>query len=135
MKNILFTLIIILLAYNSFSQNIAIKSGSSSAGSSITQSLKDSTVIVFDAILGTSASVTIAGNRQLLFSNFNNGMFLSLAITQDATGSRALTLPDSKVINGGIGVISLTQNGGAKDVITFFKINNIIYCNYGKNYN
>lgn len=101
-----------------------------------TQTLTDGATITFDANSGVSARVTLGGNRTLAFSNFRNGMFLSLLVIQDGTGSRTLTLPAStRVINGGAGAVTLTTAASSHDILTFWKINNIIYCNYGKNYN
>ncbi len=101
-----------------------------------TQTLTDGATITFNAANGRSARVTLGGNRTLAFTNFSNGMFLSLLVIQDATGSRTLALPAStRVIAGGAGAVTLTTTAAAHDVLTFWKINNILYCNYGKNYN
>lgn len=100
-----------------------------------TQTLTDGATVTFDASLGRSAMVTIAGNRTLSITNFSNGQFLSLLVIQDGTGSRTLTLPSCKVINGGSGAVTLSTAASSQDILTFWKINNIIYCNYGKNYN
>lgn len=101
-----------------------------------TQTLTDGATITFDANAGVSAKVTLGGNRTLAFSNFRNGMFLSLLIIQDGTGGRTITLPAStRVINGGAGAVTLTTAASSHDVLTFWKENDIIYCNYGKNYN
>lgn len=101
-----------------------------------TQTLTDGATITFDANSGTSAKVTITATRTLAFSNFNNGMFLSLLVIQDGTGGWGLNLPaGTEVINGGAGVVTLTTAAASEDILTFWKIGNKIYCNYGKNYN
>lgn len=101
----------------------------------LTQQLTDGTTITFDAQKGVNAYVTLGDNRTLTFSNFNNGMTLSVVVIQDGTGGRTLTIPGCKVIGGGAGAITLSTAANAQDILTFWRINNIIYCNYGKNYN
>lgn len=101
-----------------------------------TQTLTDAATVTFDANLGVSAKVTLTATRTLAFSNFNNGMFLSLLVVQDGTGGWGLNLPaGTEVINGGGGVVTLTTAAASEDILTFWKIGNKIYCNYGKNYN
>lgn len=101
-----------------------------------TQTLTDGATITFNANSGVSAKVTITASRTLAFSNFNNGMFLSLVVIQDGTGGWGLTLPAStRVIGGGAGAVTLTTAASSHDILTFWKINDIVYCNYGKNYN
>lgn len=102
---------------------------------STTQTLTDGATITFDASLGVSAKVTLGGNRTLAFTNFSAGTYLTLVVIQDGTGSRTLTLPTCKVINGGAGAVTLTTAANSEDILTFFKIGTTIYCNYGKNYN
>lgn len=102
---------------------------------STTQTLTDGATITFDASLGVSAKVTLGGNRTLAFTNFSAGTYLTLVVIQDGTGSRTLTLPTCKVINGGSGAVTLTTAANSEDILTFFKIGTTIYCNYGKNYN
>lgn len=101
-----------------------------------TQTLTDGATITFDANAGVSARVTITATRTLAFSNFRNGMFLTLLVIQDGTGGWGLNLPASaRVINGGAGAVTLTTAASSHDILTFWKINDIVYCNYGKNYN
>ena len=102
---------------------------------STVQTLTDGATITFNANLGTSAKVTLGGNRTLAFTNFSQGTYLTLVVIQDGTGSRTLTLPTCNVINGGAGAVTLTMAAGSEDILTFFKIGTTIYCNYGKNYN
>jgi hypothetical protein len=102
---------------------------------SVVQTLTDGATVTFDANLGTSAKVTLGGNRTLAFTNFSAGVYLTLVVIQDGTGSRTLTLPTCKVINAGAGAVTLTTAAGSEDILTFFKIGTTIYCNYGKNYN
>jgi hypothetical protein len=101
-----------------------------------TQTLTDGATITFNANSGVSAKVTITASRTLAFSNFHNGMFLSLVVIQDGTGGWGLTLPAStRVYNGGAGAVTLSTAANSHDILTFWKINDVIYCNYAKNYN
>lgn len=98
--------------------------------------LTDGATITWDLSVSTNASVTLAGNRTLAITNPVAGMYGTLVVTQDATGTRTLTLPaGSKVINGGAGAVTLTTTGAAKDILTFYYDGTNYYFNYGKNYN
>ncbi len=102
----------------------------------LTQTLTDGATITYSATAGVSARVTLGGNRTLSITNMNNGMYLTLLVVQDGTGGRTLTLPSgTKVINGGAGAVTLSSAANAQDILTFFEINNVIYCNIGRNYN
>lgn len=102
----------------------------------LTQTLTDGATITYSATAGVSARVTLGGNRTLSITNMNNGMYLTLLVVQDGTGGRTLTLPaGTRVINGGAGAVTLSSAANAQDILTFFEINNVIYCNVGRNYN
>ena len=84
-----------------------------------------------------NASVTLGGNRTLSLASLADGMSGTLIVTQDATGSRTLTLPaNSRVVNGGGGAITLSTAANAVDILTFTYngATNLIYWNLGKNY-
>lgn len=101
--------------------------------------LTDSATIVWDySSATTEAKVTIAGNRTLSITNLPEGkvVYLTLVVTQDATGSRTLTLPSgTKVIGGGSGVVTLTTTANAIDILSFRWNGVLLFCTYGKNYN
>jgi len=102
----------------------------------LTQTLTDGATVTFSATAGVSARVTLAGNRTLSITNMNNGMYLTLVVIQDGTGGRTLTLPAGvKVVNGGAGAVTLSSAANARDILTFFEIGDVIYCNVGRNYN
>jgi len=102
----------------------------------LTQTLTDGATVTFSATAGVSARVTLAGNRTLSITNMNNGMYLTLVVIQDGTGGRTLTLPAGvKVMNGGAGAVTLSSAANARDILTFFEIGDVIYCNVGRNYN
>lgn len=65
-----------------------------------------------------NAKVTLEGDRTLEFSGLIAGMSGKLIVTQDATGSRTLTLPGgSKTANGGNNIITLTSTAEAVDIL------------------
>ena len=98
--------------------------------------LTDGATITWDCKVTLNDSVTLAGNRTLAMSNAVAGMYGTLVVKQDATGSRTLTLPaNSKVINGGAGAIALTSTAAAKDILSFYFDGTYYYWTYGKNYN
>lgn len=98
--------------------------------------LTDGATITWDCKITLNDSVTLAGNRTLAMSNAVAGMYGTLLVKQDATGSRTLTLPaNSKVINGGAGAIVLTATAAAKDILSFYFDGTYYYWTYGKNYN
>jgi hypothetical protein len=101
--------------------------------------LTDGATITWDYTTQTrEAKVTLAGNRTLSITNLpaNKVVYLTLAVIQDATGSRTLTLPaGTKVINGGSGVVTLTTTANATDVLSFRWDGTTLFCTYGKNYN
>lgn len=83
-----------------------------------------------------NAKVTLAGNRTLAFASTAAGMTGVLIVTQDGTGTRTLALPaSSKVIGGGVGVITLTTTAAAVDVLSWVYDGTTYWWNYGKNYN
>lgn len=84
-----------------------------------------------------NASVTLGGNRTLAWGSTPPAGYTGvLKVTQDGTGSRTLALPaNSKVVNAGAGVITLTTTAGAVDIITFWSDGTNTYWNYGIKYN
>jgi hypothetical protein len=59
------------------------------------QTLTDGATVSWDMSLGYNAKVTLGGNRTLSVSNPVLGIDYSLAVIQDATGSRTVTWPSS----------------------------------------
>ena len=98
--------------------------------------LTDGSTITWDCKASLNDSVTLGGNRTLAITNSVAGMYGTLVVKQDATGSRTLTLPSgSKVISGGSGAVTLSTAAGAKDLLTFYYDGTFYYWTYGKNYN
>lgn len=127
------------------SNSIKITSGASSlvdtirvTPSSLT-TLTDGATITWNYLTQTNeAKVTLGGNRALSITNLPSGkvVYMTLGVIQDATGSRTLTLPSgTKVINSGLGAVTLTTTAGATDILSFRWNGTTLFCTYGKNYN
>ena len=100
------------------------------------QTLTFGSTITWDQTKGATSAVTLTGNGALSITNAVAGMYGLIRVTQDATGSRTLTLPgSSKVINEGGGVVTLTTTGGATDVLSYFYDGSNYYWTVGYNYN
>jgi hypothetical protein len=104
--------------------------------SSTFQTLTFGTTTIWDQTKGSTAAITLTANATLSITNAVAGMYGLVRVTQDATGSRTLTLPaGSKVINGGGGAITLTSTAGATDVLSYFYDGTNYYWTVGYNYN
>ena len=100
------------------------------------QTLTFGTTITWDQTKGATAAVTLTGNATLAISNVVAGMYGLIRVTQDASGSRTLTLPSgSKVINSGGGIATLTPAANATDVLSYFYDGTNYYWTIGYNYN
>lgn len=85
------------------------------------QTLTYGVTTTFNVATSYEAVVTLTGNTTLSITNLpSDGKvhYLTLAITQDATGGRTVTWPASVKWPGGTAP-TLTTTGGKKDVITF----------------
>lgn len=81
--------------------------------------LSDGATIDWDLSLGKLATVTLGGNRTLNNpTNLRQGEVYTLRVTQDGTGSRALTFSANYVFAGGTPP-TLSTGGGDVDVFTF----------------
>ena len=127
-------------------QNVNIANGGTTLVDTISASIQpalttltDGATITWNYLTQTNeAKVTLAGNRTLSITNLPSGkvVYLTLGVMQDATGSRTLTLPvGTKVINSGIGSVTLTTTAGATDILSFRWNGTTLFCTYGKNYN
>ena len=85
--------------------------------------------------LGANASWTLAsGANTLTVTNAKAGMFGLIRVTN--AGTSTITLPaGSRVINGGGGVVPLTQVASAVDILTFYYDGTNYWWTYGNNYN
>lgn len=77
--------------------------------------------------------VTLGGNRTLTWSGVVDGMTGTLAVIQDATGSRTLTTsnPSGFTVKKRGGTLTLTTAAAAHDVISWVAIGTIIYVTVG----
>jgi hypothetical protein len=102
------------------------------------QALTDGTTISWNPTLGLNASVTLAGNRTLSFTSTPAaGSYGTLVVTQDATGSRTITLPSTtnKVLGSTSGTtIALSTTANAKDILNFYYDGTNCYWNIGQGY-
>jgi hypothetical protein len=100
------------------------------------QTLTFGSTTTWDQTKGATAAVTLTADGTLSITNVVAGMYGLIRVTQDATGSRTLTLPaGSKVINGGGGVVALTTTASATDVLSYFYDGTNYYWTVGYNYN
>jgi hypothetical protein len=107
------------------------------------QTLTDGATITWNVNSGYEGQVTIAGTRTLSITNLPTDgkvYYGSIAITQDATGSRDIIVPtNSKGVNGmGLSTsqtINLTDTGGAIDILCFKWNGTTLFWTIGKNYN
>lgn len=84
-----------------------------------TGTVTDGATVTIDASVGNNHTVTLGGNRTLAFSNLVVGQKITLAVTQDATGSRTLAYP-AAVTFGSAGTPTLDTAAGSTDIITFW---------------
>jgi hypothetical protein len=81
-----------------------------------------------------NAYVELTNNRILQLTAIN-GSGGTLIVKQDAVGGRTLILPsNSKVINGGGGIVILEPTPYSCTILTFTYDGTYYYWNYGKNY-
>lgn len=94
----------------------------------LSQTLTDAVNIVWNANLGSVASVTIVANRtQDLPTNLKVGNYI-LVINQDATGSRLITWAAGFRWSGGAAPV-LSTAASARDVLSFFCDGSVMYGN------
>ena len=103
-------------------------------GSGAFETLVDATTVNWDLDDGKTAVVTLGGNRTLAITNQANGMFGLLKVIQSG-GSNTLLLPaNSKVVDGGGGVIALSSGAGDIDILTFVYDGTDFLWNIGRDY-
>jgi hypothetical protein len=101
--------------------------------------LTDGATITWDYSVSSETKVTLGGSRTLSITNLPSDgkvYYGTIAITQDATGSRGITLPaSSKVVNGGAGTVTLTTTAAATDILVFRWNGTNLFWTIGKNFN
>jgi len=102
------------------------------------QSLTDGSTINWNPALGLNASVILGGNRTMSFTSTPiAGAYGTLVVTQDATGSRTITLPTTanKVLGStSTTSIALSTAANAKDILNFYYDGTNCYWNIGQGY-
>jgi hypothetical protein len=96
--------------------------------------LTDGATITWDVGSSPVAKVTLAGNRTLSSpTNSASGQFISLAVIQDATGSRTLTWNSAYEFTGDVAP-TLTTTASKADIFVF-KYNGTVWLEVGRNLN
>lgn len=94
----------------------------------LTQEWVDAPTITIDWSLGSKAYGTLAGTgRTVVFSNFSEGQVCNMIIIQGSGGSKTITnWPGITWLSGGT-YTGLSSLAGKADIITFVKVNSVIY--------
>lgn len=89
----------------------------------------------WDLDAGHNAALTLSADTTLSVSNVVSGDYGTLVVTQDGTGGWEITPPGSSVVvNGAGGVLNLTSNASAVDILTFYYDGATYYWNLGGDY-
>jgi hypothetical protein len=80
--------------------------------------LADAPTVTVDWSRASTQFVTLHGNRTFIFQNGERGKHYTLAVTQDAHGSRTVTWPSS-VRWPGVSGPTLTTTANKTDYVTF----------------
>ncbi len=95
-----------------------------------------STSPALDCAAYLNSKVVLTKNSVINFSNLVDGMSGNMKVVQDSVGSRTLTInPTPKVINNGGGVISLSKEANAVDIISWWYDGTDLNITYGLKYN
>ena len=91
--------------------------------------------------VSTNYEATLTATTTLNLTNVRNGDYGSIIIKQDGVGGRTLSLGSvnggsgtHRVVNGGGGVVVLTSNATATDILTFTYNGSIMYWTVGNDY-
>lgn len=101
-----------------------------------TQALSGTTP-TYNCSTSINAKITLSGNTTMTLTNLVDGMSGNVKVTQDA-GGNGYTLvlsPTPDVINGGGGVITLTDTASAVDILSWWYDGTDLNVTYGLNYN
>lgn len=97
--------------------------------------LTDAATVAWDYNDGFNSHVTLTDDRALAITNAQDGDYGTIIVIQGSGGSHALSLPSgSQIINTGEGVIALTTDEGAFDILSWVKFGDIFMFSYGLNY-
>jgi hypothetical protein len=89
----------------------------------------------------TNYEATLTATTTLNLTGVTNGDYGTIILTQDSVGSRTITLgtvnglsTTHRVVNGGGGVVILTSNASATDILTFTYNGTVMYWTVGNDY-
>ena len=96
----------------------------------------EDTTITWDLEESTNYKAVLTGNVTLDIVNAQNGMYGTIILQQDATGGREITLGAGthRVVGGGAGIINLTSNPNAIDILSFTYDGSTFYWTFGNDY-
>ena len=84
---------------------------------------------------GHNASLALTANTTLSITNVSAGDYGTLVITQGAGGGNTISPPASSVVvNGAGGILNITSNANAIDLLTFYYDGSTFYWNLGGDY-
>ncbi|MDG1950784.1 MAG: hypothetical protein P8J32_08295 [bacterium] len=84
---------------------------------------------------GHNAKITLTADTTFNITNVLAGDYGTVVVTQDGIGGHSITPPaSSKVVNGAGGLLNLTSNAAAIDILTFYYDGSIYYWNLGGDY-
>ena len=99
---------------------------------STTMTLTDAATVAINWSDGNVQRVVLGDNRTFTFSNPLEGAIYTIAVCQDATGSRTVTWPTIRWQGGGAPTLTTTAN--KCDLITCNRINSEYLCSASLNY-
>jgi hypothetical protein len=92
--------------------------------------------------VSTNYEVTLTGSSTLNLTNVRNGDYGTIIVKQDTAGSRTLSFgtvngsaATHKVVNGGAGIVTLTSNASAIDILSFTYNGTFMFWTVGNDYN
>lgn len=92
--------------------------------------LVGNTNILWDLRKGYNAKLVLTSSKTLLLNQLTAGDYGTIELIQDNVGSRTLTLPsNSKVSNGGSGILTLSTAANSIDIASFYFNGTILYWN------
>lgn len=104
-------------------------------GNETKQTLTDAATVTWNFAAGKNAQVTLGGNRTLAISNDADQDIALLKVIQDGTGGRQLALPaNCRVVNDGAGLVTLSTDPEAEDLLSFYKDGDDFYVNVSRNF-
>jgi hypothetical protein len=96
---------------------------------------EEAALCAWDTLNGTTAELTLTGNRTIVIRTLEEGQAYNLFIIQDATGSRTLAFDTSLTIRWPAGVApTLSTAAASVDMISFIVRRGILYGTFLKGF-